>query len=166
MENFLTNFIILILQIVIFTNVCLLSMSLGYRLTQWSLPVKGFFFLKNFKRGGTTIYPFIFVHKKSYLTRTEEQRETLIQHEMIHLVQQYEGFVVGIYMWYILEYLVRLLVFRSHLKAYLTNSMEVEAYVNEDNPVYLISRKKFNWFQYAFTSNKNYTHVVQRIITP
>lgn len=81
---------------------------------------------------GMTLWPYI-------LLKTNNLREdkVLINHERIHLRQQIQLLVVFFYLWYGLEYLIRLIQYRNKRKAYLNISMEREAYANQDNPDYL-----------------------------
>jgi len=69
----------------------------------------------------------------------------LINHEKIHWYQQMEMLVIFFYIWYILEWFVKL--FFSPFGTYLRLSFEREAYDNEDNLIYLKTRKHFAWFK-------------------
>ena len=52
---------------------------------------------------------------------------------------------VPFYLWYIVEYLIRLL---GKGDAYRNISFEQEAYSNEKDMNYLKNRKHFSWFKY------------------
>lgn len=69
--------------------------------------------------------------------------EVILNHEAIHTAQIKELLVVGFYLWYVIEWLYRLLRCRSFYRGYLSISFEREAYTNASNPNYLSSRKLF-----------------------
>lgn len=89
----------------------------------------------------TAFWPFIFVRKDACITRT-------LNHEMIHIRQQLELFVVFGYVWYVLELLWKWVYFRDLDAAYWNHSMEREARKNEHNMYYLARRKRFAFFKY------------------
>ena len=53
--------------------------------------------------------------------------------------------VFAFYIWYIIEWLIRLFMKGN---AYRNISFETEAYSNEDDVIYLESRKRFAWIKY------------------
>ena len=63
----------------------------------------------------------------------------LIQHERIHWQQQKEMGILPFYLWYLAEGL---------WKGYPNISFEREAYENEGNPDYLLTRKRWQWRKY------------------
>ena len=67
-------------------------------------------------------------------------------HESIHWHQQCELWFLGFYVWYLFEWLVRLVV--NWKMAYMSVSFEREAYQNDDSPVYWQNRKRFAWLSY------------------
>ena len=71
-----------------------------------------------------------------------------LNHEMIHSAQQREMLFVFFYIWYVLEWLIRLLCCFSAKKAYFRISLEREAYANENNSEYLAQRRLFSWVKY------------------
>lgn len=81
------------------------------------------------------IYPFILIRKDVYPTNR------LINHERIHLRQQLEMLVIGFYLWYVIEWILRLF-------SYYSLSHEKEAYYNEDNMDYLKYREPYSWIKY------------------
>ena len=88
--------------------------------------------------GAITIYPFII--------SKGEMDITTINHEMIHIKQQKELFVVGFYPLYAMFWVVNLLWHRmSAADAYRMIPFEIEAYGNQENLNYLSSRPKFAW---------------------
>ena len=74
--------------------------------------------------------------------------DSSLNHEMIHSAQQREMLFVFFYIWYVLEWLIRLLCSFSAKKAYFRISFEREAYANENNEEYLKRRKLFSWLKY------------------
>ena len=70
--------------------------------------------------------------------------ETL-NHEAIHTAQMREMLYVGFYLWYAIEWIIRLFMKGN---AYRNISFEREAYSNEDDVIYLESRKRFAWIKY------------------
>ena len=68
-----------------------------------------------------------------------------LNHEKIHTVQMREMLYVFFYIWYVTEWLIRLFMKGN---AYRNISFEREAYSNEDDVIYLESRKRFAWIKY------------------
>lgn len=91
-----------------------------------------------------TIFPFIF------LRRGGVENEILVNHERIHLRQQAEMLVLPFYVWYLIEYLCKLAIYRSHDKAYRSISFEREAYRNDEDLMYLQKRKLWSSMKYLF----------------
>lgn len=69
----------------------------------------------------------------------------LMRHEMIHTAQIKELLVIGFYIWYFLEWLIRIPMKGN---AYRNISFEREAYAHMDEPDYLKERKPFAWWKY------------------
>lgn len=69
-------------------------------------------------------------------------------HEFIHIKQWRELWYVGFLIWYVLEWLVRLIQYRNFDKAYKNISFEREAYANENYFGYLDERKLFAFLNY------------------
>jgi hypothetical protein len=92
---------------------------------------------------GLSIYPFIFL--KHLNLKTDK---ILINHEKIHLKQQIELLWVFFFIWYAVEYFIRLLQCKNHEKAYKKISFEKEAYTNQSNLDYLKTRKIFSFLSY------------------
>ena len=90
-------------------------------------------------KGFKAIYLFGFLFTRGDLT------ETQLNHEKIHERQAIELLFVFFYLWYIIEWIVRL--FRPG-NAYKNVSFEREAYENEGNPVYLNCREWFSFVKY------------------
>ena len=93
-------------------------------------------FLKFFRIGGITLYPFIFLRNKY------KNNKKILNHEKIHIEQQKELLIIGFYIWYLLEWIVRIFMKGN---AYRNIRFEKEAYSNADDLDYLKTRKKYNW---------------------
>lgn len=117
-----------------------------------------------------TILFWMLVRKNSKISKYTEN------HENIHLQQEIELAILYIilyvimilfgisYLWailvifiyyiiYSIEYLIRLILYRNHKKAYMNISFEQEAYLNSSNFNYLENRKHFSWIKYLFKKN-------------
>lgn len=93
-----------------------------------------------------SLFGFI-VHRADY-----PLKERVIRHETIHFRQQIETLFVGFFIWYGLEYLVRLFIYHEHDRAYRSVSFEAEAYKNDKNEAYLSQRKPFAFLRFLFFS--------------
>ena len=124
------------------------------------LPLKGFVAM--------TVWPFVFV-RKEYANKLPR---AVLRHEEIHGEQQRElltlGFVVAsilavlgcgwwsllslpLFFWlYIMEWLVKCVVFRNAKTAYKNISFEREAYANQSLPGYVDERAPMAWIDYIF----------------
>ena len=71
---------------------------------------------------------------------------TTINHESIHWKQQLEMLILPFYIWYLLEWIVRLII--NGKNAYYAISFEHESYANEDNLKYLETRKHYSRLKY------------------
>lgn len=73
-----------------------------------------------------------------------------IIHENIHLRQQKEMLIVFFYLWYGIEWIVRLIQYKDSYEAYRNISFEREAYENENeyDDEYLDVRKPYEWIHY------------------
>ena len=92
---------------------------------------------------GLTIYPFILVKYREDLID-----EIFINHEKIHIRQQVELLVVPFFIWYLAEYLVRLLQYKNFNLAYRNISFEREAYAEESNLEYLQNRPFYRFCKF------------------
>ena len=70
-----------------------------------------------------------------------------LNHEKIHTAQIKELLYVFFYVWYVIEWLIRLFMKGN---AYRNISFEREAYNNENDLDYLHDRKRFSWTSYLF----------------
>jgi hypothetical protein len=104
------------------------------------IPVKDFTAL--------TLWPFVFVRKDARMAATT------IRHENIHGEQQKEMLILFFYLWYLVEWLVKLCIYRNSMTAYKNISFEREAYANQNNVAYLDERKPYAFLKYL-NSNIN-----------
>ena len=88
-------------------------------------------------------FPFILIRDKKLV-----QDITLLNHERVHLRQQVELMILPFYIWYIVEYLIRLIIYKNKQRAYRNISFEREAYANENNIEYLNKRKLWAFLKY------------------
>ena len=91
-----------------------------------------------------SIYPFIFLKNKE-----SKQDLVLINHELIHFRQQKEMLWLLFFLWYGIEFLIKLMYYRHAHTAYRNISFEREAYQNENNLTYLQKRKFFKFIKYV-----------------
>ena len=113
-----------------------------------------------------TIWPFVFVRRGVWYSHNTDR------HERIHGRQQLEMLPVGMvlaavlaavgcgwwsllalpvfYIWYGLEYIVRLAITRDRDRAYLSVSFEQEAYTHQFDEPYLQNRRWYAWLKYLF----------------
>ena len=89
---------------------------------------------------GITLAPFGIYLKPEYLTN-----QRVIRHESIHWKQQIEMLIIPFYLWYFIEWFIRLFMKGN---AYRNISFEREAYKNENDEKYLENRKFFAWTKY------------------
>ena len=92
---------------------------------------------------GICLAPFGIYLKKKYLTDAKT-----IRHESIHWKQQMEMLIIFFYLWYLIEWIIRLIT--NFGDAYRNLSFEREAYGNESNVNYLSERKHYSWVKYLF----------------
>ncbi len=83
-----------------------------------------------------TIWPFIFIKDKSL-----RSNKLLINHEKIHLRQQIDLLWAPFFVWYLLEFVLKLIKYKNWQTAYYAISFEREAYQNEQNFEYTQNRK-------------------------
>ena len=92
---------------------------------------------------GIAIFPFVFLKSKAL-----KLNSVLINHEKIHLRQQLELLVLPFYIFYIIEFLLKLVQYKSWQKAYRNISFEREAYFNEADLEYLNNRPFWSFLKY------------------
>ena len=92
---------------------------------------------------GITIYPFII-----YRGKKEDVSPVLHNHELIHIRQQEELWIVGFYLLYVYYWLKNFLYYQHSAVAYYNIPFEIEAYKNQNDLQYLDKRKKHAWTLY------------------
>jgi hypothetical protein len=92
---------------------------------------------------GMAVFPFVLVKYPS-----DKKNQVFVNHEKIHLRQQLELLIIPFFIWYLIEYVVRLFQYKNAGLAYQNISFEREAYGNEANVDYLKSRTFFRFVQY------------------
>lgn len=78
----------------------------------------------------------------------------LINHEAIHTKQMLELGIVLFYIWYVIEWLIRLCIYRNFDKAYYNISFEQEAYDNQYDLEYKSKRSHYYWINYLINKHK------------
>ena len=73
--------------------------------------------------------------------------DVIVNHESIHTSQMKEMLYIPFYLWYVTEWLIKLL---SKGNAYRNISFEREAYDNQYNLNYLKERKRYSWIKRLF----------------
>jgi hypothetical protein len=92
---------------------------------------------------GITLAPFGIYIKEKYLTL-----KRMVNHEKIHWQQQLEMLIIFFYLWYFIEWLIKLFFYGN--KAYHNLSFEREANEFENDYTYLEKRKHFAWIKRIF----------------
>jgi len=105
-------------------------------------------FLTNNSTIAITLAPFGIYVQDKYLTD-----KITVNHEIIHWKQQMEMLILPFYLWYAIEWLIKLYIYGN--EAYYCISFERESYTNQDNLKYLGIRKHYSWIKYIF---KNFKH--------
>lgn len=92
---------------------------------------------------GMAVFPFVVVKYGC-----DKTNGTFVNHEKIHLRQQLEMLILPFFIWYFLEYLIRLIQYKNKDLAYRNISFEREAYTNEADSGYLRNRSFFQFLKY------------------
>ena len=92
---------------------------------------------------GLTVFPFVFLKH-----RIDKENEVFVNHERIHLHQQLELLIIPFFIWYFLEFLLRLIQYGNIDLAYRNISFEREAYANEKDLDYLNQRTFWRFLKY------------------
>lgn len=93
----------------------------------------------NLNHHGMALWPFVFIK------REHADNKALLNHELIHIRQQLELFIIPFYLLYIVNYGVNLLKYRNHRDAYMNICFEREAYSNESDFDYLHHFHYYGW---------------------
>jgi len=87
-----------------------------------------------------TLFPFIFIK--------DGGDERLINHELIHIAQYRELFVVGFLLIYLWDFVIGLIKYKNYNDAYRSIRFEREAYSFDADPHYLEYRQSYAWKQF------------------
>jgi len=99
--------------------------------------------------GGITLFPWVILREKYRDDpKYKEKNITTINHESIHIAQQKELLIVLFYVWYFIEWFMKLFIYGK--RAYHNISFEREAHDNDNNLNYLDNRKVWSFFKYLF----------------
>jgi hypothetical protein len=93
---------------------------------------------------GLAVFPFVFVKYS-----LDKKNEAFVNHERIHLRQQLELLVIPFFIWYLVEFLARLIQYKNRDLAYRNISFEREAYANEVDLDYLNRRIFWKFLNYV-----------------
>lgn len=80
----------------------------------------------------------------------------IINHEAIHTAQIRELLFAPFYIFYAIEWIIRIIQYRNPKTAYYNISFEREAYHNHFNLEYLRQRKRFSFWKYLVTKNTTF----------
>lgn len=80
-------------------------------------------------------------------TKLRNPSPVTLNHEAIHTAQMREMLFIPFYLWYVVEFIVRLLLKRNWHKAYRSVSLEREAYDFQGYFHYLEDRRCFSWLR-------------------
>jgi hypothetical protein len=92
---------------------------------------------------GITIWPFVIAREKQL-----KDDSVFVNHEKIHLRQQLEMLIFPFYIWYVLEFVVRLFQYKNRHAAYRNISFEREAYAKEKDRDFLKKRSFWAFIKY------------------
>ncbi|WP_291285363.1 hypothetical protein [Flavobacterium sp.] len=98
---------------------------------------------------GMAVFPFVILKYD-----TDKENAVFVHHEKIHLRQQLELLVIPFYVFYVLEYAIRLIQYKNKELAYRNISFEREAYANETHLNYLKNRRFFGFLNYLTLKHK------------
>ena len=105
------------------------------------LPIKGYVAIN--------LFGLVFARKEC-----KPLSKVIENHERIHTAQMRELLYAFFYLFYVIEWIVRLFQYRDRKEAYLNISFEREAYSNQNNLGYLKVRKKYRNFKYLSIKKK------------
>lgn len=93
---------------------------------------------------GLTIFPFVLLRSKNDLLD-----KTLLNHKKIHICQQLELLIIPFFVWYGLEFLIRLVILMNGKEAYRAICFEREAYQNDTDENYIGKRLFWGFLNYC-----------------
>ena len=109
------------------------------RVVNGIIPPKGYIAL--------TIWPWVIIRKEN----ASKYTPTANRHEITHAYQQLECLWVLFFIWYIMEWFIKIPICYFACKdAYRSISFEQEAYANQGKVDYNKNRKHYAWMKYIF----------------
>ncbi len=100
-------------------------------------------FLLRKRFSGITLWPFVVLRNRGL-----KSDAVFLNHEKIHLRQQAELLVLPFYVWYVIEFVIRLFQYKNRHQAYRNISFEREAHTNEKDLQYLSRRSFWSFINY------------------
>lgn len=100
------------------------------------IPFKGFMAIN--------LFGIVFV-RSEFKDLQDDDFQRMLRHEAIHSAQMREMLYIGFYIWYLIEWIIKL--FKYGKNAYSQLLHEKEAYNNMDNLAYLKTRKHYAWLR-------------------
>ncbi len=92
---------------------------------------------------GVTFFPFIFLKNEDL-----KKDQVFINHEKIHVRQQLQLLIFPFFIWYMIEFLIKWMIYKDKNIAYRNISFEREAYQNENDFEYLNKLSFWNFINY------------------
>lgn len=92
---------------------------------------------------GLTLFPFVFVKFPE-----DKSNFVFVNHERIHLRQQLELFIIPFFIWYIIEFILRLIQYKNIDLGYRNICFERECYAKEKDLNYIKRRPFWNFLKY------------------
>lgn len=104
------------------------------------------------------LFGIVFIRKEyeELYQKYPERLERTIRHESIHTAQMKELLWLFFYLWYGIEWVIRIIQYWDRKKAYYNISFEREAYANEMDVEYLKKRKFYSLTKYIFANKRDY----------
>lgn len=111
-------------------------------------------YTKNFPPSG---YKILYFFGRLYIKEKDKNlvSEVDINHERIHDSQAKELLYIFFYIWYGIEFLIKLALMWNWHSAYRAVSFEQESRKNQRDLDYLLIRSHYTWIIYIFSLNSN-----------
>ena len=93
---------------------------------------------------------FIAINILGFVFSNRKPSPTLTNHEYIHTLQQREMIYIFFYIWYLAEWLIKLIIYHDFIKAYDNLSFEREAYSHQTEYEYPQNRSLYAWINYIY----------------
>jgi hypothetical protein len=78
----------------------------------------------------------------------KELNERVLNHESIHTRQMLEMWIIGFYVWYIMEWIIKWIRYKDRVAAYRNIGFEREAFANDVDQHYLKHRRRYAFAKY------------------